>query len=333
MGTIRVESALGKSKRKELSDSLAAMIRSGELGIGEALPSINSVCRDFGVSRDTVTKAYALLKRQGLVESFHGKDFHVISSRSNESPRTLILLDELSMYKKRLVEGIQEELGPNSETAVFCHGNSLDTLKTLYLAYAGKYEATAVIPSYELEESLRFLKSISSGPVVVIDRFDPAFSGSLPAVYQDFEAGVAEALAKGLDRLRKYRRLVLLIDNQTSHISRAIVRGFETFLAAHGFSGEIVKEASPRRGDAWIVVSDENLVSLIKSARSQGLSLGSDLGVVSYNDTPLKEIIESGLSVITTDFRKMGELAGGLLKTGDMRSMKLGTDLILRGTL
>ncbi len=321
-----------KPKYRQLADGVRSMLRKGQLSEGDALPSINAVCRGCGVSRDTVVKAYAALKRMGLVDSAHGKEFYIVSAKPVSAPRALVLLDELSMYKQRLVGGLREGLGEGAELSVLCHSNNLDTLKTLVNSYADKYESLALIPAHDIPGTLSFLKERGQGGALLLDRFSPEGEGAFPAVYQDFELGVAEALESGLGRLRRYKRLRLL-PRGSSHIMKEIARGFESFAARHSFDWAVRSKPEPEKGDAWLVIDDEDLVKFIKRARAEGLSIGSAIGLVSYNDTPLKEIIESGVSVVTTDFRAMGLQAGELIRGGESKCVRIKTELILRGTL
>lgn len=52
---------------------LHAMIKSGELGPGDALPSESALAEQYGVARGTARHALAELEGAGLVESVHGK--------------------------------------------------------------------------------------------------------------------------------------------------------------------------------------------------------------------------------------------------------------------
>ena len=36
--------------------------------------------------------------------------------------------------------------------------------------------------------------------------------------------------------------------------------------------------------------------------------MGEDVSVISYNDSPINEIILNGLTAVSTDFEQMGEL-------------------------
>jgi hypothetical protein len=47
----------------------------------------------------------------------------------------------------------------------------------------------------------------------------------------------------------------------------------------------------------------------------------------------MKEIVEGGVTVISTDFRKMGELAAGFVKNKQKLQEILPTSLILRQSL
>ena len=58
---------------QQLADKLAAEIRSGVYQPGDKLPSENTLCRDYQVSRITVRQAMNLLSGQNLILSVHGK--------------------------------------------------------------------------------------------------------------------------------------------------------------------------------------------------------------------------------------------------------------------
>ena len=58
---------------RSMATALRAMIESGELGPGDALPSESALAQQYGVSRGTARHALAELEGTGLVESLHGK--------------------------------------------------------------------------------------------------------------------------------------------------------------------------------------------------------------------------------------------------------------------
>ena len=56
-----------------------------------------------------------------------------------------------------------------------------------------------------------------------------------------------------------------------------------------------------------MVMDDKDLVRLVKGAKAKSLDLGKDLGIISYNDMPIKEVVDNGISTISTDFERMGK--------------------------
>jgi len=62
-----------------------------------------------------------------------------------------------------------------------------------------------------------------------------------------------------------------------------------------------------RKGELFIVVKDEDPAELIKQAAIQNLSPGVNFGIISYNDTPLREVLAGGITTLSTDFKLMGK--------------------------
>lgn len=58
---------------EQISDQIKALIMSGELQAGEAIPSIRSMARSLHISVLTVQKAYDKLQADGFIETTAGK--------------------------------------------------------------------------------------------------------------------------------------------------------------------------------------------------------------------------------------------------------------------
>ena len=85
------------------------------------------------------------------------------------------------------------------------------------------------------------------------------------------------------------------------------------FCSINGYKSELINQITSdnevKKNTAYIVIKESDLVNLIKNIRLSKLELAKEVGVLSYNDTPLKEILSKGISVISTDFKAMGKLA------------------------
>src|SRR5690606_40359289 len=82
-------------KFRQLMDSVNHAIAENRLSVGDHLPSVNQVCKDHRLSRDTVFKAYSLLKEQGVIDSVANEDYFV----AREVRRVVLLLDSFNVYK------------------------------------------------------------------------------------------------------------------------------------------------------------------------------------------------------------------------------------------
>ena len=68
---------------RQLTDSLAARINSGEFQLGDRIPSERQLCEDSGLSRSTVRQALRELTHEGLIRTVPGIGAYVCAPRSN----------------------------------------------------------------------------------------------------------------------------------------------------------------------------------------------------------------------------------------------------------
>jgi DNA-binding LacI/PurR family transcriptional regulator len=119
-------------------------------------------------------------------------------------------------------------------------------------------------------------------------------------------------------------------------IPDGILAGFEKFKKLNFINCEIVEKFSPElvlRGEAYLFFTDRDLIAFIKEVNKQGLTLGSDIGLISYDDTPMKEVLEGGITVISTDFEQMGKTAGKFITDKIKEKIANPSKLIIRKSL
>jgi DNA-binding LacI/PurR family transcriptional regulator len=83
--------------------------------------------------------------------------------------------------------------------------------------------------------------------------------------------------------------------------------------------------------DAYIIIEENDLVSLVKQVRDKNLEIGKDIGVISYNDTPLKDLL--GITVISTDFKAMGETVAYMIQSRKKEVVKNAFRFINRNSI
>lgn len=112
--------------------------------------------------------------------------------------------------------------------------------------------------------------------------------------------------------------------------------GLRSFGRQYGFTNEYIGSVADRtikKGEVYMVVNDRDLVDLIKQCYKQNLKLGEDFGIISYNDTPLKEVLADGITTLSTDFAKMGKTMASLINKKGIETIENDWNLIIRKSL
>ena len=123
------------TKVKQLADILERDIRSGVFVAGGVLPSINKLSGLYYVSRDTVFKAFAELRRRGLIDSTPGKGYYVVDGRKN----VLLLLDEYFPFKNTLYNSFVENLPVGYKVDLWFHQYNERLFRNILEESTGRY--------------------------------------------------------------------------------------------------------------------------------------------------------------------------------------------------
>jgi len=73
--------------------------------------------------------------------------------------------------------------------------------------------------------------------------------------------------------------------------------------------------------------------SMVEIFKKQKLIIGQDIGIISYNDTPLKKVVTDGITTISTDFKEMGRILAELILNHKKEQIENKSSLIVRGSL
>jgi len=325
-------------KYRQIIDSILKNVDTGILLQGQRIPSINELSEEYYLARDTVEKAYNELRQRGIIESVRGKGYYIRSTETEKSLRILMIFNKISAYKKMIYNSFRKAIGPEAVVDLRIHHHSADLLHSFVEGHLGNYGYFVVMPHFyeDMPRAVEVLRKIPPHKLLMLDKHISGPDDGYAAVYQDFALDIYEALESGLDLLLKYRKLILCFPESVPYPPE-IVAGFRNFCKAEAFDYEIASEIEAdtpiHAGEAYVVIEETDLASLIKRCRAEGLTIGKDVGIVSFNDTPLKEILANGITVISTDHERMGELAARLVTTRSQQKIRNPYALIRRNSL
>lgn len=332
MKNIQIDDSLGIPKYRQIINSIYTAISNGELGIGDKIPSLNQICSEFELSRDTVMVAFNELKAKGIINSIPGKGYYINSTEVNVDQKIFVLFDELNTFKEDLYTSFLNSLDAKSNVDIYFHHFNFQVFKDLISESAGKYTSYVIMPA-TFDYTADIMAKLPKDKVYILDRMKEDLV-DYPVVYQDFGQDVYDALKEGLDLLRKYSKLVMIFPGGKEPEGRML--GFQRFCNENGFKFEIIRNILNKeieRGEAYFVPSDRNLVRLVKMAAEKNLKLGADVGIVSFNDTVLKEVVAGGITTISTDFQLMGQTLAKMIQERSSEKIRNKSMLIRRNSL
>ena len=332
MKNIQIDDSLGVPKYRQIINSIYTAISTGELKLGDKIPSLNQICTEFELSRDTVMVAFNELKAKGIINSIPGKGYYINSTEINVDQKIFLLFDELNAFKEDLYTSFLNSLDNKSTVDIYFHHFNYQVFKDLISESAGKYTSYVIMPA-TFDYTADVIGKLPKDKVYILDRLKDDLV-DYPVVYQDFEQDVYDALIEGFELLQKYNNLIMIFPGGKEPEGRML--GFQRFCNEKGFKSEIIRNVTNKEmkaGEAYFVPSDRNLVRLVKMASEKNLELGKDVGIVSFNDTVLKEVVAGGITTISTDFQLMGQTLARMIQERSSEKNRNHSSLIRRNSL
>ncbi len=319
-------------KYRQIVNSVLLAIEKKSLKKGDKVPSINQICSDLNLSRDTVMLAFSELKSRGVLFSQPGKGYYVVTTEITHEENIFVLFDELNPFKEDLYNSLINSFKGKGVVDIYFHHFNFKVFKNLVAESIGNYTSYVIMPA-TFDNTNHLLSKLPKDKVFILDRLKPDLK-IYPTLYQDFENDFFDALNQGLSLLKKYRKLIFVNPGGKEPAER--VKGFERFCNENGFNHQVVKSLDglrPELYEVYLVISDHDLVEIVKKAKDYKYKLGKKFGIVSFNNTMLKEIVAGGITTISTDFVEMGKTLADMVlskKTGHYRNP---SKLIIRNSL
>jgi DNA-binding transcriptional regulator YhcF (GntR family) len=316
-------------KFQQLIDAINEAISRNLLQIGDLLPSVNQLCKESSLSRDTVFKAYAELKNRGVIESVPNRGYFVAKAVT----KVFLFLDTFKAYKEVLYGSFLDSLPETIAVDLHFHHYNIDDFEKIIKESLGKY-TKYIIMNFDHERVPEITRQIPASKLLVIDWNIHELEGS-SSISQDFGQSLYDSLASGIDLIKKYNRFVYLYPSFTYHPKISITY-FEKFCADFKINYKTLydfKKFDLQKGDLYLLVSDRTLARFLDQCEQKNLVPGTDVGVISYNETPMKKYVKDGITVISTDFELMGKKIAEFVITGGKTNAVIPSKLTIRKSL
>jgi len=334
---LRIDDYSATPKYMQLANSIIKAMGEGQFKMNDALPSINELSFEFEISRDTVEKCYKYLKKAGILGSVPGKGYFIKSTRVGNKLKIFLLFNKLSEHKKIIYDAFAEALGDLASIDFYIYNNDFSLFKNLLTHNKEDYSYYVIITHFNdsSENAYELLDTIPKDKLLLLDKLVPGVKGNFAAVYENFEKDIYGALEKALEPLSKYSTIKIIFPEH-SYFPEEIVKGFQRFCHQYAFSYKVVRDIEKEpisKGEVYINLMEKDLVILIERILVKKLKVGKDVGVISYNEIPLKKIILKGITTISTDFQQMGQQAAELIISRSKQHIEIPFSLVLRDSV
>jgi len=323
-------------KYLQVVDLFISDIEAGIFKQGQRIPSINETSEELFLSRDTVEKAYVHMKNNGIVSAVKGKGYYINRIDVSKKLKICLIFNKLSNYKRSIYYSFVKTMGTKASVDVFIYNYDLDEFEAIVDKNLNSYDYFVILPHFRNENAdiIKVIRKIPKEKVLIVDRFLEELK-EYPVVYQEYDKDIQTALTCGLDLLRKYSRLNLVFP-QSEYYPPYIIRGFRIFCQVNGFENTVIDQIENteiRKGEAYIIVSDDDLYAFIRKIKQQNWTLGEDCGVVAYNENQVKEILCDGITTISTNHEEIGQLAAQMILSKKFERIKSPFQFIRRNSL
>lgn len=332
MSLININNQIGVAKYKQIVQSVERGLENGILKVGDQLPSINSIRKEFDLSRDTVLLAFNELKLRGIVQSVAGKGYYVKSVNTNVKQKIFLLFDELNSFKEDIYNSFINNLDEHIDVDIFFHHFNIDVFNNLIYDNVGNYNYFIIMPA-NLRDAHVAIERLPHQKVYILDQTHPELS-SYSAIFQNFEHDLYNGLIRLEKSIKNYEHITMVFSDDKQ--PQGFLLGFERFCSKNNLSYEIIPDLEDHNvsnGEVYLIFEDKSLITLIKQIKANNLKLSKDIGIISYNDTPLKEIIEGGITSISTNFSYMGKRLAKMVTNKESISIKNPSSVIVRNSI
>lgn len=248
----------------------------------------------------------------------------VVNTEKNtdDKIKILVVFNRIGDFRDKIYQGFLDEIGDVALVDLYVQQMDNSTAshfdKTINEKIA-RYDYIAIMlhSSHLSEDVLKVVNTIPREKLLILDKRNQFIKGEYACVYQDFEGDILTALNQALPLLEKYSS-INLISSQNYPFAHCISNALSQFAKQHHFDFHFyteVNQTTIRSEEAYLILSEQYLADTIKITQELGYQLGIDIGLVSYHDSPLKEILAGGITVVTTDHAQLGRSAASLILT------------------
>lgn len=324
-------------KYQQLINSLLQDIEMGELKPGERLPSINEASEECYLSRDTVERAYTELHKMGVITSIFRKGYFIAEHQMQLKSRVLFLTGQLSDQSQNIYQSLSTHLGKDYQVDLFTYQFKNKNFKEILNQQLGQYHYYVIMPQLldEDEESLKQLRKIAGDRLILLESDFESLNHPHSLIKMHKDGYIQQLFNPYHNLFNKYHAFHLVLTDDT-YFEPELINECEAFCDSLAMNFQVLDgldEEELEKGCVYVTLNDLDLVQAVKYAERKQWTLGKDIGLISFQDHPLKEVLGGGITVIQDAATEMGIHAADIIVKNEKRQSVFEYKLIKRKSL
>jgi GntR family transcriptional regulator of arabinose operon len=314
----------------QLSERIKAQIESGEIKVGDKLPSESEMVESYGIGRLTVRNALSRLVNAGYLQKIHGKGtFCIASSFAGKKLNIDVILDMAYTYfVSYYVQSTSKVLTEHNCNFIISDSrdDSVHICKILEEILRKGSSGILVQPSHRcgtvsdrLREAFRRLRTAGI-PYIMIDSRYEGIETSYTML--DEQKG-GELAAQYFHELGHTNMAVVYMDQYKDSLLRQ--RGFIEKCTALGLKKPLLLPYGPDlkthlagklRGSqisALFCYNDEVALDCMHCIKKAGIHIPDEVSIIGFDDTVLAAAVEPSLTSVAHPKQILGETAARAL--------------------
>jgi len=319
------------SKHDRLVQGVINAINEKLIARDDMLPSVNTMIKELHFSRETIVKGFRELISRGIIESKSRLGYFVANGNTDQSLKVALLMYNLDTFEEQFYRNFRHELGKDVHLNIYFHHGNIEIFETILLQIKGRYGMYVVAPIPH-PKTKELLELIPRSKFLMFDRYEP-LEGEFNHITQEFERATYQAFQELAAVIGRFDEIIFY-HSPDSLDPKEIVGAFKKFLKNFKIKGRILPEykaGDVEKGKVYFTLDNFALWQIMKDCKEKGLKPGKDVGILSCNDEPAKEII--GITTLSTNFSLMGKRAGQAVMNREKVTETIPTQLMRRITL
>ncbi|HAE30504.1 MAG TPA: hypothetical protein DCF89_05260 [Flavobacteriales bacterium] len=334
---IEINDASPKPIYVQIQDNIINSVQNKTIDPNEQLPSINEVSDELEVARKTVEKAYNELKRKNIIVSVPGKGFFISENNSLDQKKVMLMFDIMNNQNNLIHQSFMKTMKDHTLVDFLVYHKDPGTFINYLIHAPDEYSHYVIMGHFNsrAKEAIAMINQLPKHKLIILDRKLPGIQGDYSFIMQSFDAILYTALCELSDSLINYNRLVVIFPKFT-YYPKDMLSGIRKFSQESDFPCEVVEDIEShkrKRGDVFLVLTEKALASTVLSLQKSKLILGETVGIISYTDHPINEILAGGITAISPNFKGMGRLAAEAVLSDKKISASIDYDIHMRKSL